>query len=144
VSRHIKAGTRQRWPNLVGEIGRLGYWHFNPEIPQRFDGQLAANTRMSGFLHLMPEHSVAARHVRALVVSSELEVRKPLLRSLQRLQLDTIVCADLREAQEALSEHFVGVVFCDDRLPDGSYSDLLCLSRSRSKASTDGRHDSHG
>jgi two-component system C4-dicarboxylate transport response regulator DctD len=97
--------------------------------------QLATNTRMPGrFLHLMPEHLVAARHVRALVVSSELEVRKPLLRSLQRLQVDTIVCADLREAEEVLSEHFVGVVFCDDRLPDGWYSDLLRPSRSRSKA----------
>jgi len=97
--------------------------------------QLATNTRMSGrFLHPMPEHLVVARHVRALVVSSELEVRKPLLRSLQWLQVDAIVCADLREAEEALAEHCVDVVFCDDRLPDGSYSDLLGPSRSRSKA----------
>ena len=95
--------------------------------------QLATNTRMSGrFPHPMPEHFVAARHVRALVVSSEVEVRKPLLRSLQWLQVDAIVCADLREAEEALSEHFVDVVFCDDRLPDGSYADLL--RRSSSKA----------
>ena len=90
--------------------------------------QLATIIRMSG----MPEHLVAARHVRALVVSSELEVRKPLLRSLEWLQVDAIVCADLREAEEALSEHFVDVVFCDDRLPDGSYADLL--RRSSSKA----------
>ena len=97
--------------------------------------QLATNTRISGrFLHPMPEHFVVVRHVRALVVSSELEVRKPLLRSLQWLQVDAIVCADLREAQEALAEHCVDVVFCDDRLPDGSYSDLLGPSRSRSKA----------
>jgi two-component system C4-dicarboxylate transport response regulator DctD len=97
--------------------------------------QLATNIRMSGrFLHPMPEHLVVARHVRALVVSSELEVRKPLLRSLQWLQVDAIVCADLREAEEALAEHCVDVVFCDDRLPDGSYSDLLGPSRSRSKA----------
>jgi len=95
--------------------------------------QLATIIRMSGrFQHLMPEHLVAARHVRALVVSSELEVRKPLLRSLEWLQVDAIVCADLREAEEALSEHSVDVVFCDDRLPDGSYADLL--RRSSSKA----------
>ena len=51
--------------------------------------QLATNTLMSGrFLHPMPEYLVVARHMRALVVSSELEVRKPLLRSLQWLQVD--------------------------------------------------------
>ena len=51
--------------------------------------QLATNTCTSGrFLHPRPEHLVVARHVRALVVSSELEVRKPLLRSLQWLQVD--------------------------------------------------------
>jgi two-component system C4-dicarboxylate transport response regulator DctD len=82
----------------------------------------------------MPEQFVAARHVRALVVSSELEVRKPLLWSLEWLQVDAIVCAGLREAEEALSEHCVDVVFCDDRLPDGSYSDLLRPSRSSRKA----------
>ena len=97
--------------------------------------QLAMSTRISGrFLYPMPEHLVGARRVRALVVSSELEVRKPLLRSLEWLQVDAIVCADLREAEEALSEHFVDVVFCDDRLPDGSYSDLLRHNRSSSKA----------
>ncbi len=72
-----------------------------------------------------PEHSVGARHVRAVVVSAEQEVRKPLLRSLESLQVDASVCADLREAEKALSEHSADVVFCDDRLPDGSYSDLF-------------------
>jgi len=97
--------------------------------------QLATIRRMSGrFQHPMPEHIAAVRHVRALVVSSELQVRKPLLRSLEWLQVDAIVCADLREAEEALSEHLVDVVFCDDRLPDGSYADLLRPSRSSSKA----------
>jgi DNA-binding NtrC family response regulator len=85
------------------------------------------------FPYSTPEHLVDAQHVRALVVSSELEIRKPLLRSLESLQVDKIVCADLREAEETLSEHSVDVVFCDDRLPDGSYSDLLCRSRSSSK-----------
>ena len=76
-----------------------------------------------------------ARHVRALVVSSEPGIRKPLLRSLEGLQVDKIVCADLREAERALSEHLVDVVFCDDQLPDGSYSDLLRRSRSSSTLS---------
>jgi len=76
-----------------------------------------------------------ARRVRALVISSELEIRKQLLRSLEGLQVEKIVCADLREAEEALSEHLVDIVFCDDRLPDGSYSDLLRRSRSSSRPS---------
>ena len=88
--------------------------------------QLARSTRVFGrYQQPRPEHSVAARHVRAVVVSSEQEVRKPLLRSLESLQVDAIVCADLREAEKALSEHSADVVFCDDRLPDGSYSDLF-------------------
>jgi DNA-binding NtrC family response regulator len=65
------------------------------------------------------------RHVRALVVSSQLEVSKPLLQTLESLRIDTIVCGGLVQAEEVLSKQTVDVVFCDDYLPDGSYSDLV-------------------
>jgi DNA-binding NtrC family response regulator len=69
-----------------------------------------------------------ARHVRALVVSPELDVRKPLLRTLEALHVETIVCSSRGHAQEILCNTAVDIVFCDDRLPDGSYSDLVHAS----------------
>jgi len=131
---------KRDWVFLLDSVQTLRYLcsspvKFNHSLSGGLMAQLASSTRLSGgFQHPMPGHLVAARHARALVVSSELEVHKPLLRTLEWLQVDAIVCADLREAEEALSEHFVDVVFCDDRLPDGSYSDLLRRSRSSSKA----------
>jgi DNA-binding NtrC family response regulator len=65
------------------------------------------------------------RHVRALVVSPELEVRKPLLRTLEELRVDTLVCSGRAQAEEVLSKQPVEIVFCDERLPDGCYSDLI-------------------
>lgn len=65
------------------------------------------------------------RHVRALVVSPELEARKPLLRALEELRLDTLVCSGRAQAEEVLSKQPVEIVFCDERLPDGCYSDLV-------------------
>lgn len=41
------------------------------------------------------------RHVRALVVSPELEARKPLLRTLEELRLDTLVCSGRRELKRS-------------------------------------------
>jgi DNA-binding NtrC family response regulator len=69
--------------------------------------------------------SATARPVRALVVSPELELRKPLLRTLEALQVDITVCAARIQAQEILCRKPVDIIFCDDHLPDGSYSDLL-------------------
>jgi DNA-binding NtrC family response regulator len=97
--------------------------------------KLATSTCLSGKLPTpAAKHLVCARHVRALVVSSELEARKLLLRNLEWLRVDAIVCADLAETEEVLSKHVVDVVFCDDHLPDGSYTDLLRRIHSNSKA----------
>jgi len=63
--------------------------------------------------------------IRSLVVSAELEVRKPLLRTLESLKIDVVVCCRRLQAEEALSKGSFDVVFCDERLPDGSYTDLL-------------------
>src|SRR6201987_2277435 len=65
------------------------------------------------------------RHVRALVVSPELEDRKPLLQKLEELRVDTLVCSGRAQAEEVLSKQPVEIVFCDERLPDGCYSDLI-------------------
>lgn len=75
------------------------------------------------------------RHVRALVVSPELEARKPLLRTLEELRVDTLVYSGRAQAEEVLSKQPVEIVFCDERLPDGCYSDLVRPNRSQHRVS---------
>jgi DNA-binding NtrC family response regulator len=48
-----------------------------------------------------------------------------LLRILEDLRVSTFASATLAEAEEVLSGQRVALVFCDDRLADGSYRDLL-------------------
>jgi DNA-binding NtrC family response regulator len=65
------------------------------------------------------------RHVRALVVGPDIEVRRALLRTLAALSTDVMVCSTRTQAQEVLSKQTVDVVFCDEHLPDGSYDELI-------------------
>ena len=87
-----------------------------PEIPVRSSASLFRRER---------DLSTLQRHVRAMVVSPRLEVRKPLLQVLESLSTDVIACASIAQADEALSHQSFDVVFCDEHLPDGSYSDLI-------------------
>jgi DNA-binding NtrC family response regulator len=64
-------------------------------------------------------------HPQTLVASSHLESRLILLRILEDLGVSTFASATLAEAEEVLSRHPIALVFCDDRLTDGSYRDLL-------------------
>ena len=63
--------------------------------------------------------------VRALLVSPHMEVRHPLLRTLQALSADVTVCSTRAQAEEALSRQAFEIVFCDEHLPDGSDCDLI-------------------
>jgi CheY-like chemotaxis protein len=65
------------------------------------------------------------RHVRALPVSPNIEVRRALLRRLEALSTDVFVCSTRAQAQEVLSKQPVDVVLCDEHLPDGSYDELI-------------------
>jgi Response regulator containing CheY-like receiver, AAA-type ATPase, and DNA-binding domains len=60
-----------------------------------------------------------------LVVSSHLEARHSLVDALEALGVDVIVCANRSQAEEVLSKQAFDIVFCDERLPDGSYFDLV-------------------
>jgi CheY-like chemotaxis protein len=53
---------------------------------------------------------------------------------LENLKVTTFASATLAEAKEVLSRHEVALVFCDDRLTDGSYRDLLQTLRTWKKA----------
>jgi len=60
-----------------------------------------------------------------VVVSSHLERRLHLADILTKLGLDPICASTLSECNENLAEKNVGLVFCDARVTDGNYHDLL-------------------
>ena len=65
------------------------------------------------------------RQIRVLIVSPLIEVRRPLLRTLEKLSTDVVVCSTRAQAEEVLSRDVVEVVFCDEHLADGVYADLI-------------------
>lgn len=77
---------------------------------------------VSNFTH---GSSTLQRRVRALVVTPLMEIRRPLLRTLEALSADVIVCSTRMQVEEVCSRQTVDVIFCDEHLPDGSYCDLL-------------------
>lgn len=60
-----------------------------------------------------------------LIVSCRPENRKALLKVFEDLPLNTYCVSNLKQAREALATHEVAVVFCEERLSDGSYRELL-------------------
>jgi DNA-binding NtrC family response regulator len=64
-----------------------------------------------------------------LVASSELESRRALTSILNKEGYDTLCASRLSECQEALAGQNVKLIFCDKRLSDGSYKDLLAITR---------------
>jgi len=63
--------------------------------------------------------------VDVLIVSSRIENKRTLLRTLQGLPVNTFAASTICQALEFLATHPLAVVFCEERLPDGSYRDLL-------------------
>lgn len=64
-------------------------------------------------------------YVRALVVASQLEDRQSLVLVLEAIPVDVTVCSSRSQAEEVLSRQSFEIIFCDEQLPDGLYSDLL-------------------
>ena len=60
-----------------------------------------------------------------LIVSCRPETRKTLVRILDELSINSYVAPTIRDAIEVLASRSISMVFCEERLPDGSYSDLL-------------------
>jgi DNA-binding NtrC family response regulator len=69
-----------------------------------------------------------------LVVSPELEHRRGLTDILNREGWDTICASKIGECQAALTKHDVSFVFCDRRLADGTYRDVLAIMRAVRKS----------
>jgi DNA-binding NtrC family response regulator len=70
-----------------------------------------------------------------LVASSELENRRALATILEKEGYDAICVSRASECSEVLETQKVGLIFCDRRLTDGSYRDVVVAARSsQSKA----------
>jgi DNA-binding NtrC family response regulator len=62
-----------------------------------------------------------------LVVSANLESRREVSKILESLSAHVIPCSTLAQAEQELSLQRPNLTFCDERLPDGGYADLLHL-----------------
>ena len=84
-----------------------------------------AHTQPAGTVDDTPQDTPTQRQFRVLVLSRQLEVRQVLIRTLDRLSADVISCSTRSQADEVLARQEVDLVFCDEYLPDGCYSDLI-------------------
>lgn len=64
-----------------------------------------------------------------LVVSSELENRRALNELLLKEGHETICASRLSECHEALQSQNISLIFCDRRLSDGNYRDVVTAAR---------------
>ena len=60
-----------------------------------------------------------------LIVSCRPENRKTLVRALDEMSINCYVAPTIRDAKEVLASRSLSLVFCEERLSDGSYCDLL-------------------
>ena len=86
---------------------------------------VTAGIQPASIIDKSANYNTTPRHFRVLVVSPHLEVRRPVVRTLESLSVDALVCSTRREAEEVLSKQTVELVFCEERLQDGSYCDLI-------------------
>src|SRR5215471_6431681 len=61
----------------------------------------------------------------ALVASLNSEIRETLTHILSRHGVESVVSSTAAEAEAILFRQPVSLVFCEDRLPDGSFRDVL-------------------
>ena len=63
--------------------------------------------------------------VDVLIVSSRIVNRRTVLRTLEGLPVNTFSASTIDQALEVLSSHPLAIIFCEERVADGSYRDLL-------------------
>ena len=63
--------------------------------------------------------------VDVLIVSSRIENKRTLLHTLEGLPVNTFSASTIFQALEFLATHPLAVIICEERLPDGSYRELL-------------------
>ena len=71
--------------------------------------------------------------VAALVVSGRVEDRQNLARILDRLSTNVFIVGTLAHAREVLQLQPITIIFCDERVSDGSYRDLVAFAKGQRK-----------
>jgi DNA-binding NtrC family response regulator len=69
-----------------------------------------------------------------LVASANFEHRRSLIRILEELPLNVISVSTFQQAEEVLSRQHIALMFSDQRLPDGTYKELLNHTQSYGQA----------
>jgi DNA-binding NtrC family response regulator len=64
---------------------------------------------------------------KVLLISPNLESRRTISKVIEELAIQVISCSTLSQARQALELQRPNLIFCDERLPDGGYVDLLDL-----------------
>jgi DNA-binding NtrC family response regulator len=64
-----------------------------------------------------------------LVVSSEIESRRALIELLRQEGHETVCASRVSECREALETQNISLIFCDRRLSDGNYRDVVAAAR---------------
>lgn len=72
------------------------------------------------------------KELNVLIVSSRIENRKTLLHTLEGLPLNPFSVSTIGQALEVLSTHTFAIIFCEERVRDGSYRELLRLALANS------------
>lgn len=64
-----------------------------------------------------------------LIVSSDVDERRELVKILRREDIEPLCASSVRECRELLPSSHVGLIFCDDCLTDGDYREVLAFCR---------------
>jgi DNA-binding NtrC family response regulator len=78
----------------------------------------------------MSKASIMESNQTILLASAELESRRALGTILSQEGCDTVCASHLEDCREILNNRKIDLVFCDRRLADGTYRDLLRIARS--------------
>jgi len=65
---------------------------------------------------------------KVLVVSDNLEHRRPINKILEALGIDFTCCSSVAQTKQVLTLQRPNLIFCEERLPDGGYADILTCS----------------
>jgi DNA-binding NtrC family response regulator len=72
-------------------------------------------------------------YVGALIVSGRFENRQQLSRILESLPTNLFIVGTLARAREVLEAQSISIVFCDERMSDGSYRELVAFAKAQHK-----------
>jgi DNA-binding NtrC family response regulator len=70
------------------------------------------------------------KQLNVLVISASVDERKSLMHLLDGLPANVSSCSTIAQAEEVFAGQAIGLVICDEQLPDGTYRDLLSTSQS--------------